>query len=117
MEPVVYHGYTLTNKILFKEVITTVEQHAFEVILSELVLMGLDSGCCRGRLITDSLCHVILFLQRSPYPVILSLENHCCKEQQEIMAHYLISILGEKLLRAPIDHLTTGELPSPNVRT
>ncbi|XP_029697407.1 1-phosphatidylinositol 4,5-bisphosphate phosphodiesterase zeta-1 isoform X2 [Takifugu rubripes] len=81
MEPVVYHGYTLTNKILFKEVIATVEQHAFE---------------------------------RSPYPVILSLENHCSKEQQEIMAHYLISILGEKLLRAPIDHPTTGELPSPN---
>lgn len=33
MEPVVYHGYTLTTKILFKEVITTVEQHAFEVML------------------------------------------------------------------------------------
>uniref|UniRef100_H3BYG3 Phosphoinositide phospholipase C n=1 Tax=Tetraodon nigroviridis TaxID=99883 RepID=H3BYG3_TETNG len=81
MEPVVYHGYTLTTKILFKEVITTVEQHAFE---------------------------------KSPYPVILSLENHCCKEQQEIMAHYLVSILGEKLLRAPIDHPATGELPSPN---
>ncbi len=31
MEPVVYHGYTLTTKILFKDVITTVEQHAFEV--------------------------------------------------------------------------------------
>lgn len=33
------------------------------------------------------------------------------------MAHYLVSILGEKLLRAPIDHPGTGELPSPNVRT
>lgn len=31
MEPVVYHGYTLTTKILFKDVITTVKQHAFEV--------------------------------------------------------------------------------------
>lgn len=47
MEPVVYHGYTLTNKILFKEVIATVEQHAFEVTLSGLVLMGLDVGHCR----------------------------------------------------------------------
>lgn len=44
MEPVVYHGYTLTTKILFKEVITTVEQHAFEVMLPELVLMGPDIG-------------------------------------------------------------------------
>ncbi|XP_039663658.1 1-phosphatidylinositol 4,5-bisphosphate phosphodiesterase zeta-1-like isoform X3 [Perca fluviatilis] len=81
MEPVVYHGYTLTTKIFFKDVITTVEQHAFEV---------------------------------SAYPVILSLENHCSKEQQEVMAQYLISILGEKLLRTPLDHPTTGDLPSPN---
>ncbi|XP_053175019.1 1-phosphatidylinositol 4,5-bisphosphate phosphodiesterase zeta-1-like [Scomber japonicus] len=81
MEPVVYHGYTLTTKILFKDVITTVEQHAFEV---------------------------------SAYPVILSLENHCSQEQQEVMAQYLISILGDKLLRTPLDHPTTGDLPSPN---
>ncbi|XP_044213643.1 1-phosphatidylinositol 4,5-bisphosphate phosphodiesterase zeta-1-like isoform X2 [Thunnus albacares] len=81
MEPVVYHGYTLTTKILFKDVITTVEQHAFEV---------------------------------SAYPVILSLENHCSQEQQEVMAQYLISILGDKLLKTPLDHPTTGDLPSPN---
>ncbi|KAM4554328.1 1-phosphatidylinositol 4,5-bisphosphate phosphodiesterase zeta-1-like [Fundulus diaphanus] len=81
MEPVVYHGYTLTTKILFKDVIATVAQHAFEV---------------------------------SAYPVILSLENHCCQEQQEVMAHYLISILGDKLLKSPLDHPTTGDLPSPN---
>ncbi|XP_029290257.1 LOW QUALITY PROTEIN: 1-phosphatidylinositol 4,5-bisphosphate phosphodiesterase zeta-1-like [Cottoperca gobio] len=81
MEPVVYHGYTLTTKIFFKDVITTVEQHAFEV---------------------------------SAYPVILSLENHCSQEQQEVMAKHLISILGEKLLRTPLDHPTIGDLPSPN---
>ncbi|CAJ1056398.1 -phosphatidylinositol 4%2C5-bisphosphate phosphodiesterase zeta-1-like isoform X1 [Xyrichtys novacula] len=81
MEPVVYHGYTLTTKILFKDVITTVEQHAFEV---------------------------------SAYPVILSLENHCSQEQQEVMAQYLISILGDKLLKAPLDHLINRDLPSPN---
>ncbi|KAF0040703.1 hypothetical protein F2P81_006601 [Scophthalmus maximus] len=81
MEPVVYHGYTLTTKILFKDVIKTVEQHAFEV---------------------------------SAFPVILSLENHCSQEQQEVMAQYLISILGEKLLSEPVDPPTTGDLPSPN---
>ncbi|XP_054632958.1 1-phosphatidylinositol 4,5-bisphosphate phosphodiesterase zeta-1-like [Dunckerocampus dactyliophorus] len=81
MEPIVYHGYTLTTKILFKDVITTVEQHAFEV---------------------------------SVYPVILSLENHCSKEQQEVMALYLTSILGDKLLNVRLDHPTTGDLPSPN---
>lgn len=54
--------------------------------------------------------------QVSAYPVILSLENHCSQEQQEVMAQYLISILGDKLLKAPLDHPTTGDLPSPNVR-
>lgn len=79
MEPVVYHGYTLTTKILFKDVISTIDKHAFEV---------------------------------SAYPVILSLENHCSKKQQEVMAQYLRSILGDKLLSAPLDHI--GGLPSPN---
>ncbi|KAJ0069291.1 hypothetical protein NL108_003218, partial [Boleophthalmus pectinirostris] len=81
LEPVVYHGYTLTNKILFKDVISTIEQHAFEV---------------------------------SAYPVILSLENHCSRRQQEVMASYLVSILGDKLLNSPLNHATTGELPSPD---
>ncbi|KAM3608892.1 uncharacterized protein V6R79_006339 [Siganus canaliculatus] len=81
LEPVVYHGYTLTTKILFKDVIAAVGQHAFEV---------------------------------SAYPVILSLENHCSVEQQEVMAQHLISILGDKLLRTPLESPTTGDLPSPN---
>ncbi|RVE71657.1 hypothetical protein OJAV_G00054010 [Oryzias javanicus] len=81
MEPIVYHGYTLTTKILFKDVITTVARHAFEV---------------------------------SAYPVILSLENHCSQQQQEVMAQYLVSILGDVLLTGPLDHLANGELPSPN---
>lgn len=37
MEPIVYHGYTLTTKILFKDVITTVAQHAFEVTANSLL--------------------------------------------------------------------------------
>ena len=28
-EPVIYHGYTLTSKILFKEVIVAIKEHAF----------------------------------------------------------------------------------------
>uniref|UniRef100_A0A3Q0SQH1 Phosphoinositide phospholipase C n=1 Tax=Amphilophus citrinellus TaxID=61819 RepID=A0A3Q0SQH1_AMPCI len=81
MEPIVYHGHTLTSKILFRDVITTVGQHAFEV---------------------------------SAYPVILSLENHCSWEQQEVMAQYLISILGDNLLTAPLDRPAAEDLPSPN---
>lgn len=78
---------------------------------------GNTGGCCRLlEMNPDSLHYVIVSRQVSVYPVILSLENHCSQEQQEIMAQYLTSILGDKLLRTPLDHPTTGALPSPNVR-
>ncbi|XP_048035419.1 1-phosphatidylinositol 4,5-bisphosphate phosphodiesterase delta-3-A isoform X1 [Megalobrama amblycephala] len=49
----------------------------------------------------------------SPYPLILSLENHCCVEQQTIMAQQLRSILGDKLLTTPINDKLLQWLPSP----
>ncbi|XP_050980692.1 1-phosphatidylinositol 4,5-bisphosphate phosphodiesterase delta-3-A [Labeo rohita] len=49
----------------------------------------------------------------SPYPLILSLENHCCVEQQTIMAQQLRSILGEKLLTKPLNDKALQCLPSP----
>lgn len=49
----------------------------------------------------------------SPYPVILSLENHCSVEQQTVMARHLRSILGEKLLTKPLKGWDTTYLPSP----
>ncbi|XP_078063008.1 1-phosphatidylinositol 4,5-bisphosphate phosphodiesterase delta-3-like, partial [Mustelus asterias] len=79
-EPIIYHGYTLTSKILFKDVITTIRDYAFTV---------------------------------SPYPVILSLENHCGQEQQTVMARHLKEILGDMLVSAPIDGKDPNELPSP----
>uniref|UniRef100_A0A8C9J3E6 Phosphoinositide phospholipase C n=1 Tax=Panthera tigris altaica TaxID=74533 RepID=A0A8C9J3E6_PANTA len=48
----------------------------------------------------------------SPYPVILSLENHCSLEQQRVMARHLRTILGPMLLDRPLDGATTS-LPSP----
>lgn len=30
-EPVIYHGYTLTSKVLFKDVIRTIKDYAFKV--------------------------------------------------------------------------------------
>jgi len=29
-EPVIYHGHTLTSKILFKDAVETIEEYAFE---------------------------------------------------------------------------------------
>uniref|UniRef100_A0A671VCM9 Phosphoinositide phospholipase C n=1 Tax=Sparus aurata TaxID=8175 RepID=A0A671VCM9_SPAAU len=49
----------------------------------------------------------------SPYPLILSLENHCSVEQQTVMARHLRSILGEKLLTKPLKDVDPHKLPSP----
>ncbi|MEE6488881.1 hypothetical protein FKM82_015419 [Ascaphus truei] len=49
----------------------------------------------------------------SEYPVILSLENHCGVEQQDVMAQHLKSILGEKLLTGTLDGRIPAQLPSP----
>lgn len=49
----------------------------------------------------------------SPYPLILSLENHCSVEQQAVMAKHLRTILGKKLLTKPLSDLPLTELPSP----
>uniref|UniRef100_A0A8K9WQR0 Phosphoinositide phospholipase C n=1 Tax=Oncorhynchus mykiss TaxID=8022 RepID=A0A8K9WQR0_ONCMY len=62
--------------------------------------------------------HLLLFrcrliLQASPYPLILSLENHCSVEQQAVMARHLRSILGDKLLTKPLNEQQLQSLPSP----
>ncbi|NXC47063.1 PLCZ1 phosphodiesterase, partial [Penelope pileata] len=49
----------------------------------------------------------------SEYPVILSLENHCSPKQQEVIASYLVNILGEKLLTSTIGDAAVNRLPSP----
>ncbi|XP_027523698.1 1-phosphatidylinositol 4,5-bisphosphate phosphodiesterase delta-3 isoform X3 [Corapipo altera] len=79
-EPVVYHGHTLTSKILFRDVIESIRRAAFE---------------------------------RSPYPVILSLENHCGLEQQATMARHMKAILGDLLLTQPLQGQDPRDLPSP----
>ncbi|NWH56531.1 PLCD3 phosphodiesterase, partial [Geococcyx californianus] len=79
-EPIVYHGHTLTSKILFRDVIESIRDYAFK---------------------------------RSPYPVILSLENHCGLEQQATMAQHMKAILGDVLLTQPLEGQDPHSLPSP----
>uniref|UniRef100_A0AAQ5ZWT2 Phosphoinositide phospholipase C n=1 Tax=Amphiprion ocellaris TaxID=80972 RepID=A0AAQ5ZWT2_AMPOC len=79
-EPVIYHGYTITSKVLFRDVIKAIKDYAFKT---------------------------------SDYPVILSLENHCSVEQQKLMAHYLISILGDALVTKPFGDTMPTNFPSP----
>ncbi|XP_048342737.1 1-phosphatidylinositol 4,5-bisphosphate phosphodiesterase delta-4 isoform X2 [Sphaerodactylus townsendi] len=51
--------------------------------------------------------------QVSDYPIILSIENHCSIEQQDVIAQQLKSILGEQLLITTIDGRIPVQLPSP----
>ncbi|XP_053268037.1 1-phosphatidylinositol 4,5-bisphosphate phosphodiesterase delta-1a isoform X1 [Pleuronectes platessa] len=79
-EPVIYHGYTLTSKVIFRDVIKAIKDYAFKT---------------------------------SDYPVILSLENHCTVDQQRLMAHHLISILGDALVTKPLSSTMPTNFPSP----
>ncbi|CAL1547804.1 unnamed protein product [Lymnaea stagnalis] len=76
-DPVIYHGHTLTSKILFRDVIKAINEYAF---------------------IT------------SPYPVILSIENHCSLQQQQVMANIMNLTFGEKIWRKEDDLIET---PTP----
>ncbi|XP_014047926.1 1-phosphatidylinositol 4,5-bisphosphate phosphodiesterase delta-3-A [Salmo salar] len=49
----------------------------------------------------------------SPYPLILSIENHCTVEQQTVMARHLRTILGKRLLTKPLKDQPLKDLPSP----
>jgi Ca2+-binding EF-hand superfamily protein len=52
--------------------------------------------------------------KKSKYPVVLSLETHCCVEQQDKMADILVDVLGD-LIKKPsgIDKGTEKAYPSP----
>lgn len=53
----------------------------------------------------------------SPYPIILSIENHCSLQQQARMAHIFVSTFGEKLVTKFLfdtDYSEEPILPSPH---
>eukprot|EP00045_Choanoeca_perplexa_P014126 m.164381 g.164381 ORF g.164381 m.164381 type:complete len:1094 (+) comp16577_c0_seq3:100-3381(+) len=76
-EPVVFHGHTLTSKILLKDVLRTCAEFGFVA---------------------------------SQYPLILSIENHLCLEQQDKLAAYAREFFGERLAVVPI---SSDPMPSP----
>jgi phosphatidylinositol phospholipase C, delta len=50
---------------------------------------------------------------KTPFPLIISLEVHCGREQQAMMAQIIKDTCGDKLVTEPID-ATASELPSPS---
>ncbi|KAL0592808.1 1-phosphatidylinositol 4,5-bisphosphate phosphodiesterase eta-1 [Plecturocebus cupreus] len=92
-EPVVHHGYTLTSKILFRDVVETINKHAF--VKNDLALSPTLE--CSGTM----------------FPVILSIENHCSIQQQRKIAQYLKGIFRDKLDLSSVDTGECKQLPSP----
>ena len=72
-EPEVFHGYTLTKEISFKEVCKAIGEHAF---------------WSEGGEVVDG-------------PVIISLECHCGPVQQERMVQIMKDVWGDKLVQQP----------------
>jgi hypothetical protein len=78
-EPVIYHGYTLTSRIFFRDVIDAIAEYGFI---------------------------------KSPYPIVLSIENHCGMDQQARMAYHMKTRFKDILLIPDVDQ-SIQELPSP----
>ena len=81
-EPIVYHGNTLTTKILFHAVLDVIREHAFE---------------------------------KTDYPLIIAIQNHCSLQQQMKIVQILSGILGDKLYTMSNDaeRKSMKQLPSP----
>ena len=100
-EPIIYHGFTLTTKIPFREVVHTIK-----------VSLGRREREREGK-------NVFMFLQdygfiNSDYPVIISIENHCSPDQQKKMAKIFKAIFGDMLPdKDLVVERNMDRLPSP----
>ena len=105
-EPIIHHGYTLTSKILFKDVIETIDKYAFTKSqwVSQPITVNFISNSSNTP---SSLC--------PRYPVILSIENHCTVPQQKKMAEYLREVLQDKLDLTTVNVHDCKKLPSPEI--
>lgn len=81
--PIITHGFTLTSKISFAEVIRAIKEHAFAANK---------------------------FGDINETPVVLSIENHCSWDQQKMMADILKHELGVMIHRPGIG-IKDGRLP------
>jgi hypothetical protein len=81
-EPVIYHGHTLTTRILFEDVVNFVSnvRSTLHCILVAQIRALAEYG-----------------FRSTPYPLILSLEVHCTPKQQDRMADILCQVFGDTL--------------------
>jgi hypothetical protein len=87
-KPEVFHGYTLTKEIKFKDVCKAIAKYAFTNKEGEMF-----EGAGEG-------------------PVIISLECHASEEQQEKMVTIMENVWGDMLVKN-VDPESVKDLPSP----
>lgn len=58
-------------------------------------------------------CIVDFGFIKNPYPIILSIENHCNKNQQKLMANIIKDTCGDLLYYLPENHQELDFFPSP----
>jgi phosphatidylinositol phospholipase C, delta len=99
-DPIVYHGHTLTGRIFFKDIIEAVSRYAFQSSDFPLIL-SLENHCrCACVLGAKTLGRLHTF---NAVPSLACLRWGAnvrpCRsiEQQQKMANYLTSILGNKI--------------------
>lgn len=91
--PVIYHGHTLTTKISFK---------VFFFVIPFPVCGRFSYDDCFPLQDVVEAINSSAFVT-SPYPVILSIENHCSVQQQAKMAQiFVVSFL--ELTPSPVNH-------------
>jgi hypothetical protein len=84
-EPIITHGHTLTSRLLAHDVLRIISEWAFGD--ASLPIFVARSSCAL----------ILAAIVSSPYPVILSIENHCNEAQEEKLAQAMRLLFGDKL--------------------
>ncbi|KAH0624094.1 hypothetical protein JD844_007456 [Phrynosoma platyrhinos] len=108
-EPVVHHGYTLTSKILFKDVVEVINKNGF--VKNDKFYPVDRIPASPPPLLTFPVSGYPYFSGK--FPIILSIENHCSIQQQKKIAQYLKEIFSDKLDLTSVNTGDSKQLPSP----
>ena len=108
-EPIIYHGHTLTTKLPFRDVINTIKVinclHEWDTTI--LVAMAI-------YIILYVLSFQDYSFSHSNYPLIVSIENHCSKDNQTRMATIFRTLFDDMLPKEDLVRLEgRTRLPSP----